>query len=216
MTPQLQQWQNFYMLLGGASATLVGLMFIATSLGASRWTAEERPILNASFNAFMSPTFIHFVYVLVTAIVVFVPTLSETVLGGLLVLTGVGSLGPIARNLPFVRERYRARSLDRSDLVWYSLMPSVGYILYLDAGIGLLRAAAGRPSRGTEMNGSLRYRRLSAGVSSLRSTRNTTRSHALRMPITRSRMLAAARASSACPRGLPPAAALSNPMPASR
>jgi len=144
----LQPWQNFYMLLGGASATLVGLMFIAISLGSSRWTPEERPILAASFGAFMSPTFIHFVYVLVTAIVVFVPTLSETALGGLLVLAGVGSLGHIARNLPFVRERYRARSLDRSDLVWYSLMPSVGYILYLDAGIGLLRAAAGRPSRG--------------------------------------------------------------------
>lgn len=138
---QLQQWQNFYMLLGGASATLVGLMFIAISLGSSRWTPEERPILAASFSAFMSPTFIHFVYVLVTAVVVFVPTLNETVLGGLLVLTGIGSLGHIARHLPFLLNRYRARRIDRSDLVCYSLLPSIGYILYLDAGIGLLRAA---------------------------------------------------------------------------
>ena len=73
---QLQQWQNFYMLLGGASATLVGLMFIAISLGSGRWTPEDRLLLNASFSAFMSPTFIHFVYVLVTAVVVLVPTLS--------------------------------------------------------------------------------------------------------------------------------------------
>ncbi|HEV2281411.1 MAG TPA: hypothetical protein VGX75_03335 [bacterium] len=152
MMAQLQPWQNFYMLLGGASATLVGLMFIAISLGQTRWTPEERPILTASFSAFMSPTFIHFVYVLVTAAVVFVPTLSETVLGGLLVLTGIGSLGHIARNLPFFRERYRVGSIDRSDLWWYSLMPSVGYILYLDAGIGLLRAAAGGISRGQALN----------------------------------------------------------------
>lgn len=152
MIAQLQPWQNFYMLLGGASATLVGLMFIAISLGSSRWMPEEEPILTASFNAFLSPTFIHFVYVLVTAVIVFVPTLSEGVLGGLLALTGLGSLGHIARNLSFVRERYRVRTIDRSDLFWYSLMPSVGYVLYLDAGIGLLRAAAGGPSRGQALN----------------------------------------------------------------
>jgi len=139
---QLQQWQSFYTLLGGASATLVGLMFIALSLGSSQWTPEERPILNASFNAFLSPTFIHFVYVLVTAGVVLVPTLSETVLGALLLLAGVGSLGHIARMLPFLRARYREGTIDRSDLIWYSLMPSIGYILYLGAGFGLLRAAA--------------------------------------------------------------------------
>ena len=148
----LQQWQNFYMLLGGAAATLVGLMFIAISLGSTRWMPEERPILAASFSAFMSPTFIHFVYVLVTAAVVFVPTLNETVLGGLLVITGIGSLGHIARNLPFFHERYRAGTIDRSDVVWYSMMPSVGYILYLDAGIGLLRAAAGAAPRGQALN----------------------------------------------------------------
>ncbi|HLW46836.1 MAG TPA: hypothetical protein VKW09_03625 [bacterium] len=138
---QLQPWQNFYMLLGGASATLVGLMFIAISLGSGWWTAAERSTLNASFNAFMSPTFIHFVYVLVTAVVVLVPTLSEPVLGGFLVLTGLGSLAHVARNLPFLHDRYRARIIDRSDVVWYSLMPSLGYILYLAAGAGLLRAA---------------------------------------------------------------------------
>lgn len=138
---QLQPWQSFYMLLGGASATLVGLMFIALSLGPSWWRPEERPMISASFSAFVSPTFIHFVYVLVTAVVVLVPTFSETVLGGLLVIAGIGSLGHIARHVPFLLDRYRARGLDRSDLVWYSLMPSVAYVLYLDAGIGLLRAA---------------------------------------------------------------------------
>jgi hypothetical protein len=137
---QLQSWQNFYMLLGGASATLVGLMFIAISLGTGWWSEADRPILAPSFNAFLSPTFIHFVYVLVTAVVVLIPTLSESVLGGLLVMGGAGSLGHIARNLPFLRERFRLRTIDRSDLFWYSLMPSVCYVLYLDAGIGLLRA----------------------------------------------------------------------------
>ena len=143
---QLQAWQNFYTLLGGAAATLVGLMFIAITLGSGRWRAEDRPLLHASFNAFLSPTFIHFVYVLVTAVVVLIPTLSETALGVLLVLAGLGSLGHIARSLPFLGERYRAGTIDRSDVVWYSMMPAIGYILYLDAGVRLLMAAdRGRP-----------------------------------------------------------------------
>lgn len=144
MTALPGTWQNFYMLLGGASATLVGLMFIAISLGSGRWPASERALLTASFGAFLSPTFTHFVYVLVTAVVLLVPTLSEEVLGALLVLAGIGSLVHIARNLPFVHARYRTGSLDRSDLIWYSLMPSIGYVLYLDAGIALLRAGARR------------------------------------------------------------------------
>lgn len=149
MIAQLQAWQNFYTLIGSASATLAGLMFIAISLGASRRpSAQERSMAQLAYNAFLSPTYIHFVYVLVTAVVVFVPTLNETVFGVMLVLTGAGSLGYILRHLPFVRERYRTGTLDRSDLVWYELMPSIGYVLYLDAGIGLLRAAAGFRSRG--------------------------------------------------------------------
>lgn len=146
---ELQRWQNFYMLLGGASATLAGLMFIAISLGGTRRpTADERSMIQLAYSAFLSPTYIHFVYVLVTAVVVFVPTLNETVFGALLVLTGLGSLGYILRQLPFLRARYRIGSLDRSDLVWYSLMPCISYLLYLDAGIGLLRAAAGFRTRG--------------------------------------------------------------------
>ena len=144
---QLQPWQNFYLLLGGASATLVGLMFIAISFGPAWWRPEDRPILSASFSAFLSPTFIHFVYVLVTAVVALVPTFSEAVLGGLLVIAGIGSLGHVARHVPFLLDRYRAQRLDRSDLVWYSLLPSVAYVLYLDAGIGLVRTALlGRPT----------------------------------------------------------------------
>lgn len=153
MIAQLQAWQNFYTLIGGASATLAGLMFIAISLGGTRRpTAQERSTAQLAYNAFLSPTYIHFVYVLVTAIVVFVPTLNETVFGAMLVLTGVGSFGYILRHVPFVRERYSTGALDRSDLVWYELMPAICYVLYLDAGIGLLRAAAGAPSRGQALN----------------------------------------------------------------
>ena len=153
MVQELQRWQSFYTLIGGASATLAGLMFIAISLGSTRRsTAAERSMAQLAYNAFLSPTYIHFVYVLVTALVVFVPTLNETAFGVLLVITGAGSLGYILRHVPFMRERYRTGALDRSDLVWYSLLPAIGYVLYLDTGIGVLRSAAGLASRGQALN----------------------------------------------------------------
>jgi len=132
-------WQNFYLLVGGASATLVGLMFVAISLGSGLYPPEHLPFLTQS----LSPTFVHFVYVLVTAVIVLVPTATVTALGVLLVLVGVGSLGYTAARLAQIRDRYRQRQIDRSDLVWYALLPSVAYALYCDAGIGLLKAGPG-------------------------------------------------------------------------
>jgi hypothetical protein len=36
-------WQNFYLLLGTAATTLLGLMFVAVTFGSSRVDREERP-----------------------------------------------------------------------------------------------------------------------------------------------------------------------------
>lgn len=129
-------WQNFYLLAGGASATLVGLMFVAISLGSGLYAPQHLPGLARS----LSPTFTYFVYVLVTAVIVLVPTVTATVLGGLLVLVGLASLGYTLGKLPGTRERYRKREIDKSDLMWYLLLPVISYLLYCDAGIGLLKA----------------------------------------------------------------------------
>jgi hypothetical protein len=60
----LQRWHDFYLLVGGAAATLVGLMFVAISLGSRLITEQSIPGLRV----FVTPTIIHFIYVLVIAI----------------------------------------------------------------------------------------------------------------------------------------------------
>ena len=149
MFTQLHDWQNFYLLAGGASATLVGLMFVAISLGSGLYAPEHLPSLARA----LSPTFIHFVYVLVTAIVALAPTITATVLGVLLVFVGLGSLGYTVSRLPSSREAYRKREIDQTDLLWYILLPSVVYVLYCDAGIGLLKAGlrGERPSHALDL-----------------------------------------------------------------
>jgi len=80
----LQRWHDFYLLVGGAAATLVGLMFVAISFDSRLITERSLPGLRV----FVSPTLIHFIYVLVIATVVMIPTLTRRPLGILLVFVG--------------------------------------------------------------------------------------------------------------------------------
>jgi hypothetical protein len=139
-------WHDFDLLVGTASATLVGLMFVAASIGASVFTEKDR----AAMKAFISPTVVHFTAVLVIAILAVIPTHDWLTLAGLLALVGVA--GAIySANLwiqLFVRRRFNVDIVDR---LFYALIPVLGYLLLLlaafvlfrqsEAGLDLLAAA---------------------------------------------------------------------------
>jgi len=122
----LHDWQNFYLLAGGAAATLVGLTFVAISIGSGLLTKPAVPTLWA----YVSPAVIRLTYVLFTAIVVMVPTMTRGMLGTLLVIAGVIGLAGGLGLLPMMG-RWRGRA-------WYVLIPSLGYLLYAAGGVGLL------------------------------------------------------------------------------
>src|SRR5437016_11696419 len=81
----VEAWHDFDLLIGTAAATLVGLMFVAASIGASVFTEKDR----AALEAFISPTVVHFTTVLVIAVVALVPTHEWHTLARLLALVGV-------------------------------------------------------------------------------------------------------------------------------
>ena len=60
----LHDWQNFYTLLGEASATLAGLMFVAAILGA-RLINEDS---DAKVRTLLTPTVLYFSLVLLSAL----------------------------------------------------------------------------------------------------------------------------------------------------
>ena len=60
--PLLSSWQNFYILISTAAATLTGLMIVATMLIAGIET--HAATLNAGISAFSAPTVSHFCAVL--------------------------------------------------------------------------------------------------------------------------------------------------------
>jgi hypothetical protein len=130
----IEDWHDFDLLVGTAAATLVGLMFVAASIGASIYTEKNRP----GMQAFISPTVVHFTSVLVLALLALVPTHEWLTLAGLLALVGVAG-GVYSANLwmqLFVRRRFDVDIVDR---LFYAALPSLGYLLLLLAAFFLLR-----------------------------------------------------------------------------
>jgi hypothetical protein len=130
----LREWHNFYLLIGGAAASLAGLMFVAISLGSGTITPKNLKALEV----FVNPTLIHFIYVLVAALVIVIPTATWTRLGVLLVLVGLISTGRTIGMIPYLRQQHRAHAIDSDDWTWYLVAPGVSYLLFVGTGIGFL------------------------------------------------------------------------------
>ena len=83
----IASWHDFYFMLGGASATLVGLLFVALSLRLNRVREAER----VDLRAFVWQTFGNFIYVVLVSAVMLIPTLVPIGLGLPLII--MGSIG---------------------------------------------------------------------------------------------------------------------------
>ena len=119
----LDAWHDFDLLIGTAAATLVGLMFVAASIGASVFLEKDR----AAMKAFISPTVVHFSAVLVVALVSLIPSHDWPALAGLLALVGIPG-AVYSANLwlqLFVRRRF---NIDIVDRLFYALIPVLGYL----------------------------------------------------------------------------------------
>jgi len=126
-------WHDFYVLVGTASATLVGLMFVAASIGSSVFSEKHRVALQA----FISPTVVNFAAVLFVCIGVMIPSQTWFSLG--LLLAGGGVAGLIYAGRVWVQMVIRRSfHVDIIDRMFYATVPLLGYLLVLAAGILLL------------------------------------------------------------------------------
>ena len=122
----LHDWHDFYLLVGTASATLVGLMFVAVSIGATIFNDDHSP----GMTAFITPTVVHFASVLFTCLLITIPTQSWRTLGSLLGAGGLaGSIycGKLVIQM-IIRHRFNVDVIDR---LFYALLPLLGYLLAL-------------------------------------------------------------------------------------
>ncbi|HXK16333.1 MAG TPA: hypothetical protein VNG33_00915 [Polyangiaceae bacterium] len=134
-----QSWQNFYLLVGEAAATLVGLMFVAVTFGSSLVTAETSP----TARAFLDPTFTHFVQILFTACLLTIPSMGPTVLGALLLVLAVLRLAALFRVYRHMRAAHRKNNdLELSDWLSGVVFPLLCHLLLSATGLAFIQGYA--------------------------------------------------------------------------
>jgi hypothetical protein len=128
---QLDAWENFYLLLGTAAATLTGLMFVIVSVRPHVIAAHTA----TGVRAFVTPTVVYFTTVLVVAALMTIRAVTAPMLGALLALGSLGGLcymGSIGAHT-----QWRHDKLDRLDWLWYVGLPILSYLLILRAAVGI-------------------------------------------------------------------------------
>ncbi len=131
----LREWQNFYFMIGSSSATLVGLMFIAVSLGTELPSArDERTV-----NTFVTPILKQLMSVLVIAAIMLMPTFRNESLGIVLLVVG-SALTLYAVNIAwrFFRFPNAQTTTPIQDLLTYAVLPVLGNIFIIFTGAGAL------------------------------------------------------------------------------
>ncbi|MGE5377155.1 MAG: hypothetical protein ACM3XO_19030 [Bacteroidota bacterium] len=120
----LGSWQNFYMIIGTAAATLTGLMFVVTTLIAG--IDSHVSILNAAVSAFNTPTVVHFCAVLALAGILSAPWQAFSMVSLLLGLLG---LGMVCYLIVVFRRLRRVPHYQSTleDWTWYMAIPLLAH-----------------------------------------------------------------------------------------
>jgi hypothetical protein len=127
-----RDWHDFYGLVGTASATLVGLMFVAASVGANVFSASQQQPMKA----YVTPTVAHFSALLFLCSVCLIPT--QTWLSLSMTLGGLGVTGVGYSLRQWIRMFFTLRSrINLADHIFYVFVPGLGYLLVLISAITL-------------------------------------------------------------------------------
>jgi hypothetical protein len=134
-------WDNFFILAGGAAATLMGLLFVAVTVGGTGFSAAR--IIDGA-RGFLTPALIHFGTVLLQALAVLVPWRSLWPIG---IIFGVGGLMGLAYEIAVVVRRHKAGLVlpDWRDWLPYVGLPTVGCASLVVGAIGLINEKSFAP-----------------------------------------------------------------------
>jgi hypothetical protein len=113
-------WHDFYIMIGTAAATLIGLLFVGLSLNADMITRKE----NADLRILAAQTFTDFILVLMFAVLFLIPLQGPRGLGlPLLGIDGIGLYVTVRRFLEM--RRSQPRVWGRSGLVRRFAIPMI-------------------------------------------------------------------------------------------
>lgn len=122
--PEFNEWESFYLLVGGAAGALIGLQFVVMTLIA------DRPQLRAAeaTSAFGTPTIVHFCAALLLSALLRVPwhsIIPAAALWGLTGFSGVAYILIIARRM----RKQSAYQPDLEDWSYFIWLPLAAYVM---------------------------------------------------------------------------------------
>jgi hypothetical protein len=128
---ELNDWHDFYVLVGTAGATLLGLLFVAVSLGAG-FLNEQR---QSGTRTFMSPVVVHFTSVFFLSAVALFPAHRA---GFFAALIGATALIGITLSAWITIKVVRTDMTNYlEDYLAYGLFPCLGYLALLAAAVSI-------------------------------------------------------------------------------
>ncbi len=129
----LATWQNFYVIVGTAAATLTGLMFVVITLIAQIRVQVSSP--RSGVAVFSTPNVVHFGAALLVAALLSAPWQALWPAGLLLGLSGLGGVTYILIVLWLARHRLADYQPVLSDWLWHTVLPLVSYTALVVAAI---------------------------------------------------------------------------------
>ena len=127
----LKEWHDFYILVGRAGATLLGLLFVAVSLGAGYLTQERQ----SATRTFMSPVVVHFTSVFFLSAVALFPWHHAKFLAALIGATAL--IGAIISTYITIQVVRTDLTNYIQDYLVYGLLPDVSYLVLLVAALSI-------------------------------------------------------------------------------
>ena len=130
----LVPWHDFYAVLGQASATLTGLLFVAASVGTGVFS-QDRP---GALRMFLSASVVQFATTLSVSLLALSPVRDWRLFGGMVLAGGLFGLGYSAKAWRDTVRDGIAPKIDMEDRFWYAVAPAVGYLVEAVSGVTLL------------------------------------------------------------------------------
>lgn len=134
----MQPWHDFFILTGTAAATLLGLIFLASTIAA---TIPNEKLGDEKTRAlWILPVVWAFVRVLVVSAIGLIPGQTGRTFGTVLLVLGVLDLARMVRVAMGLHRIHRTKEkLDVNDWGWYVVYPVVATLLVAGTGLALMR-----------------------------------------------------------------------------
>jgi len=136
----MESWHEFYSLLGTASATMVGLLFVAASVGSGVFTSGRR----AALRVFLSASVVNFSLTLAASLVMLAPVADLRWVAAVVLACGLFGLAHSCLAWRDTLHDGLISSIDTEDRVWYMALPILGYLCIIGSAVALaLQPTAG-------------------------------------------------------------------------